>query len=250
MRTAFTVVTGASSPIGIAIAQQLAPGRGLILHGRNQAKLADLRDACANPEEHLLWDYDLSATDGITASLGGLLGEREILVDAFVHCAGALQLGAFRLMNPRLETELFAVNVFSAMEIVRVLRRQKPNRASLTNVVFISSGASLFGERGNATYTATKGALDAFMKSLAMELAPAGRANSILPGMVEGGMSDLSRQSASYEEVIKVNYPLGLGRPVDVAAAVEFLLSDKSRWITGQQIPVDGGFSAHCNHVI
>lgn len=250
MRTTYTVVTGASSPIGMAIAKQLATARMLILHGRNHDRLVGLRDACASREDHLLWEYDLNATEGIAASLGGLLVERKILVDGFVHCAGALQLGAFRLMNSRVETELFATNVFSAMEIVRVLRGQRHNRASLTNAVFISSGSSLFGEKGNATYSATKGALDAFMKSLAMELSPGGRANSILPGMVDGGMSDLSRRDASYEEVIKANYPLGLGRPADVAAAVEFLLSDRSRWITGQQILVDGGYSAHCNHVI
>lgn len=250
MRTTYTMVTGASSPIGMAIARQLAPAHRLILHGRNRERLMGLQEACANPSSHLLWEHDLSVTEGIGASLGALLGEPEILVDALVHCAGMLQLGAFRMMSPRLETELFAVNVFSAMEIVRVLRRQKPDGASLTNAVFISSGASLFGEKGNATYTATKGALDAYMKSLAMELAPAGRANSILPGMVGGGMSDLSRQDASYGEVIKVNYPLGLGRPEDVAAAAEFLLSDRSRWVTGQQFLVDGGFSAHCNHAI
>ena len=75
------------------------------------------------------------------------------------------------------------------------------------------------------TYTATKGALDAFMKSLAMDLAPTGRANSVLPGMIEGGMADFSRQDPSYPDTIKANYPLGLGRAADVAAAVEFLLS-------------------------
>jgi len=250
MRTGYTLVTGASSPIGMAITQQLAPARRLILHGRNPQKLAGLRASCANPERHLLWELDLIATEAIEASLSALLDGREILIDTLVYCAGALQLGAFRLMNSRLENELFAVNVFSAIEIVRVLRLQNPDGVSLKNVVFISSGASLFGEKGNATYTGTKGALDAYMKSLAMELAPDGRANSILPGMVEGGMSDLSRQDSSYEEVIRTNYPLGLGRPEDVAAAAEFLLSDRSRWITGQQFLVDGGFSAHCNHTI
>jgi NAD(P)-dependent dehydrogenase (short-subunit alcohol dehydrogenase family) len=87
------------------------------------------------------------------------------------------------------------------------------------------------------------------MKSLAMELAPAGRANSVLPGMLEDGMSNLSRQDASYDDTVKANYPLGLGRADDVAAAVEFLVSDSSRWITGQQVLVDGGYSAHCNHI-
>lgn len=249
MDSPYVLITGASSPSGFAIAKRLAPGRRLVLHGRNHDKLVAVRDACANSQHHLLWEQDLSATEETSSSLVSLLADRKVYVDTLVHCAGALHLGAFRLLSPDLERKLFAVNVFSVMEIVRVLTRQEPAPALLKNAVFISSGASLFGAKGNATYTATKGALDAFMKSLAMELAPAGRANSVLPGMLEEGMSDLNRQDASYEDTIKANYPLGIGRAADVAAAVEFLLSDNSRWITGQQILVDGGFSAHCNHI-
>lgn len=249
MDSRYVVVTGASSPIGAAIAKQLAPGRRLILHGRNHENLVGVRDACANVAHHLLWEQDLNATEEIAPSLIGLLADQKVWADTLVHCAGALHLGAFRLLSSELERELFAVNVFSAMEIVRVLASQEQGGVPLANVVFISSGASLFGAKGNATYTATKGALDAFMKSLAMDLAPHGRANSVLPGMIEGGMSDLSRQDASYEDTTKANYPLGIGRAADVAAAVEFLISDNSRWITGQQILVDGGYSAHCNHI-
>lgn len=247
MQPAYVAISGASSPIGMAIAKRLAPRRPLILHGRNHEKLTQLRDACANQHDHLLWECDLIRTETIEDSLQALFEDRDITVDTFVHCAGSLQLGAFRLMPQQTEADLFAVNVFAAIEIVRVLRQEF---SSLNNVVFISSGASLFGVKGNATYCATKGALDAFMKSLAIEMAPDGRANSILPGMVEGGMSDLSRENAAYEEVIKVNYPLGLGRTADIAAGVDFLISDQSRWITGQQILVDGGYSAHSNHAI
>lgn len=249
MDSPYVLITGASSPSGFAIAKRLAPGRRLVLHGRNHDKLVAVRDACANSLEHLLWEQDLCAIEEISSSLIRLLSDRKTWVDTLVHCAGALHLGAFRLLDAVLEKRLFAVNVFSAMEIIRALGCQEGGRVQLKNAVFISSGASLFGAKGNATYTATKGALDAFMKALAMELAPAGRANSVLPGMLEDGMSDLSRQDASYGDTIKANYPLGLGRAADVAAAVEFLLSDSSRWITGQQILVDGGYSAHCNHI-
>jgi NAD(P)-dependent dehydrogenase (short-subunit alcohol dehydrogenase family) len=244
-----TLLTGASSAIGRAIAQQLGESRRLILHGRDGGKLATVRNACPHPENHQVWLYDLTDLAGLAASLNALLVEDDILVDAFVHCAGMLQLGAFRLLNPAVEAEIFSVNFFSAVEIVRLLQCQERGN-SLTNVAVISSGASLFGEKGNVIYAASKGAIDAFVKSLAMELAPGGRANSILPGMVDGGMSDVSRQSANYGEVIKTNYPLGLGRTSDVAGVVEFLLSEKARWITGQQILVDGGYSAHCDHAV
>jgi NAD(P)-dependent dehydrogenase (short-subunit alcohol dehydrogenase family) len=165
-----------------------------------------------------------------------------VRIEGFIHCVGTLLLGAFRVARYEQEASLFAVNVFSAIEIVRVLRRQSPNRAALSQVVLISSAASLVGEKGNALYTASKGALDAYMKSAAIELAPKCRVNSILPGMVEGGMSEAVRKAAE-------NYPLGIGRPEHVASAVEYLLSDEARWITGQQVVVDGGYSAHCNRV-
>jgi NAD(P)-dependent dehydrogenase (short-subunit alcohol dehydrogenase family) len=158
-------------------------------------------------------------------------------------------LRAFRLVKPERELDVFTVNVFSAMEIIRVLRRQKPNRASLTNIVLISSAASRFGEKGNAVYTATKGALDALMKSLAIELAPVARVNSILPGMIDDGMSEVTLQRPGYETTVRQNYPLGIGRASHIADAAEFLLSPGSCWITGQQFMVDGGFSAHGNHV-
>ena len=153
-------------------------------------------------------------------------------------------------MPPDVETQIFTVNVFSAIEIARVLRLRQESTAPLSGVVMISSGASLFGEKGNVTYAASKGAADAFIKSLAMELAPAGRANSILPGMIDGGMSGLTRQSPDYAEVIRANYPLGIGHAEDIAGMTDFLLSERARWITGQQIMVDGGYSAHCNHIV
>jgi NAD(P)-dependent dehydrogenase (short-subunit alcohol dehydrogenase family) len=243
------LLTGASSAIGRAIAKQLGNSWNLILHGRDPQKLAEVQAACARPEKHLPWLYDLTDTADIVHSLTNLLAEQQVAIEAFVHCAGILRLGAFRVLKPGVESDIFAVNFFSAVEIIRVLRSQTGG-AVLKNVTMISSGASLFGEKGNVIYSASKGALDAFVKSLAMELAPEGRANSILPGMVEGGMSDQSRESDAYDGVIRRNYPLGLGKPGDIAAMVEFLLSEKARWITGQQILVDGGYSAHCNHVL
>jgi NAD(P)-dependent dehydrogenase (short-subunit alcohol dehydrogenase family) len=237
----YTLITGASSAIGGAIGVRLSSSRRLILHGRDAARLDVCRQRCAEPKTHRIWTHDLTDIEGIAPSLGALV-TAEGQIDAFVHSAGALLLGAFRLARVEQEAALFAVNVFSAIEIVRVLRRQAPNRAALARVVFISSAASLVGEKGNALYTASKGALDAYMRSAAIELAPKCRVNSILPGMIEGGMSDEAAKVAE-------NYPLGIGRTEDVATAAEHLLSDRASWVTGQQIVVDGGYSAHCNHV-
>jgi NAD(P)-dependent dehydrogenase (short-subunit alcohol dehydrogenase family) len=219
------------------------------LHGRDEAKLEHLRKSCAEPARHILWSQDLRNVAETGSGLAALLAERQIFVDSLVHCAATLELRAFRLVKPQRELDVFTVNVFSAVEIVRVLLRQESDRASLTDIVLISSSASRFGAKGNAVYTATKGGLDAFMKSLAIELAPAARVNSILPGMIDEGMSESTLQLPGYETNLRENYPLGIGRASDIAEAAEFLLSPRSRWITGQQFIVDGGYSAHGNHV-
>jgi NAD(P)-dependent dehydrogenase (short-subunit alcohol dehydrogenase family) len=244
----YTLITGACSGIGRRIALRLAADRRLILHGRDEQKLTELRCSCERPEDHLLWTCDLAHVAGISASLTDLLKKDGSKVGALVHCAGVVHLRAFRLTSAETEREMFDINFFSAVETIRCLRRQNPNRAMLTNIVLISSGSSLVGEKGNSLYTATKGALDAFMKSLAIELAPGARANSLLPGMVDAGMSTPIVAAPGYENVIRDNYPLGIGHADDIAAAAHFLLSEEARWITGQQIAVDGGFSAHSNH--
>jgi NAD(P)-dependent dehydrogenase (short-subunit alcohol dehydrogenase family) len=244
----YTLITGATSGIGSRIALRLASDRRLILHGRDEQKLTELRGSCERPEDHLLWACDLANVAGISTSLTDLLKKDGSRVGALVHCAGVVHLRAFRLTSAEREWEMFNINFFSAVETIRCLRCQNPNEALLKNIVLISSGSSLVGEKGNSLYTATKGALDAFMKSLAIELAPGARVNSLLPGMVDAGMSTPILASPGYDDVIRVNYPLGIGHGDDIAGAVHFLLSEEARWITGQQIVVDGGFSAHSNH--
>ena len=77
--------------------------------------------------------------------------------------------GLFRATDQATGSELFQVNFFSAAEILRLLVNRAVNAGALRAVVFISSGASIVGEKGNAMYAASKGALDAFMRSAARE---------------------------------------------------------------------------------
>jgi NAD(P)-dependent dehydrogenase (short-subunit alcohol dehydrogenase family) len=111
----------------------------------------------------------------------------------------------------------------------------------LRNIVFVSSTASKFGAKGFSLYCASKGALDSLMRALAVELAPGIRVNSVLPGGVRTEMTESMFNDPQLADRLSVNYPLGLGQPSDIALAIEFLLSDKARWITGQQLVVDGG---------
>lgn len=240
-RNLCTLITGASSGIGRATSIRLSGSRTLILHGRDKQRLDDTRRLCDNPERHLSWNIDLTRLDQIDNSLTELIGQHHLAVESFVHCAGTLRLLPLRSMDRTLVREIMDVNFSSAVEIVRLLIRKKLNEKHLRGVVFVSSTASQFGARGFNVYCASKGALDAFMRALAVELAPNVRVNSVLPGAVRTAMTASMLDDSDTLKRLQADYPLGVGEPADIGLAIEFLLSYGARWITGQQLVVDGG---------
>jgi NAD(P)-dependent dehydrogenase (short-subunit alcohol dehydrogenase family) len=198
---------------------------------------------CDGAKAHVLWPFDLQNTADIASSLTPLLAEAGRVVDSFVHCAGTVTVLPVRSIDFRVTQEMMAVNFLSAVEIIHLLLQRKVNDKRLANILFISSIWSTSGARGHSAYSATKAALDGFMRSLAVELAPAIRANSILPGAIHTTMAAQGFEDPIIAEKLKCDYPLGVGQPADIADAVEFLMSQKARWITGQQIIIDGGRS-------
>jgi NAD(P)-dependent dehydrogenase (short-subunit alcohol dehydrogenase family) len=118
------------------------------------------------------------------------------------------------------------------------------NKGALRSITFISSTNSRLGANGYSAYAASKAALNALSLSLAVELGPAVRVNAVLPGIIETEMNKDHFANPEFAASMRATHPLGLGRPEDVADAVEFLASDRARWITGQEIVVDGGRSA------
>jgi NAD(P)-dependent dehydrogenase (short-subunit alcohol dehydrogenase family) len=239
----YTLLTGASSGIGAAIAKRVGAERPLILGGRDTGRLRGAAGPGAEGR-HLLWPYDLRDVEGIVASLGALLEQHGAVVDAFVHCAGIVKVVPTRLMDCAAVDEIMNVNVLSAVQILRALLR-KQNQGALANVLFMSSTYSIRGAKGQAVYSASKGALDAMMQSLAVELAPAIRVNSLLPGGVRTPMSERAFEDPKHLEKMKGEYLLRLGEVDDVVNVVEFMLSDRASWMTGQKIVVDGGQTAH-----
>ena len=148
--------------------------------------------------------------------------------------------------NESADTErIFSINTFSHINLIQGLIKQKKlNKGA--SIVFTSSMSGVFcGFVGGSLYGATKSALAGYAKALAIELAPRGiRVNTVHPGMIE---TPLTKNTALSQDVLDEDaktYPLGrYGKPEEVAAAMVYLLSDATVWMTGTQLLIDGGYS-------
>jgi NAD(P)-dependent dehydrogenase (short-subunit alcohol dehydrogenase family) len=237
----YTLITGASSGIGQAIALRLSSERRLILHGRNVQRLNQTLAQCSDPERHLIWTYNLSEVSGLAQNLTELLAEKDVSVESFVHSAGVVRVLPIRNVNYKTLSETMNVNFVAAVEIISLLVKKKINQQRLTDILLISSIASNFGAPGFSMYSASKGAVDSLMRVLAVELAPQVRVNSIMAGGVKTPMSDDLLADPDVRAKFTKDYPMGIGEPADIVNLAEFLLSRQAKWITGQAIVIDGG---------
>ncbi|NMH29502.1 SDR family NAD(P)-dependent oxidoreductase [Flavobacterium silvaticum] len=238
------VVTGASSGIGRAIAIHLSRlGAKCALIGRDEKRLEETKAACASEAFCVPMDFtDFAAHEPALSQIVERLGP----VFGFVHSAGIEQTVLLQFVNPEQLRQIFELNVYSAIQFSGLLTKKK-YRTEQQSLVFISSIMGIVGNKGLTAYSATKGALIAMVRSMALELASKQvRVNAISPGHIaDSGMTAHMESTLSAEALQKIeeNHPLGLGKCEDVAASVAFLLSDGARWITGQNLVVDGGYS-------
>lgn len=227
--------------MGREMAIQFSSVYRVVLNGRDAGRLEETRQLCENPTEHLIWQHDLADVEELEKSFTMFIVENEIQVNYFVHCAGFMKTYPIKMVSAALFQNTFNVNVISGALLVKSLMNRKNNGIALKSVVFISSNISNFGAKAFSVYGASKGAVDSLMRSLAVELAPRVRVNSVLPGGVRTAMTEHMYQDQELVERMAAVYPLGLGEVKDISEAVNFLLSDKAKWVTGQQFTVDGG---------
>lgn len=240
------IVTGASSGIGRATSVQLSQlGARVVIVGRNtvrlQTTLKQLEGSGHRIETLALDDYDT-----ISQWLKGLAKEIGP-IDGVVHSAGVQTTRPLRLFKSEVLKDIIDINVGAALALAKGFR-QKGVAQKGGSLVFLSSVMGLVGQPGQSVYSASKGALIALTKSLALELASEGlRVNCVAPGLVKTEMSERMLEAMSDEQVAEVKkmHPLGLGCPDDVASAISYLLSNRARWITGSTLTVDGGYTAH-----
>ncbi|MGN0884975.1 MAG: SDR family NAD(P)-dependent oxidoreductase [Candidatus Spyradosoma sp.] len=237
------LISAATSGIGSAIAERLAETHALLLHGRDSAKLEALRERLPNAAAHAVFVANLAEMD--FSDMRERLAEeiaREGEISGFVHCAGTDFFETARNYDDARTRELFSVNLFSAMAFVSALLKKRVNGKTLEDVLFISSVSSVRGCAGKSFYASSKGALNAYARSLARELAPRVRVNSLLCGAILTPMTEALFRDAGARERAEASQPLGVGVPADVAGLAAFLFSEAARFVTGAEIPADGGF--------
>ena len=237
----YVLITGASSGLGRAIAVTLSKTYPLILGGRNVERLEETRAMCSNSDAHILWTCDLSDVENIRDNLTAFLKADSLKIESFIHSAGIGFLS--NLSGARLEDirRVMDINFFSAVELLKTLTAKRINGKNLRNVILMSSIAAFKCSKGEAFYAASKAAVNTFARVMADELAPNTRVNTINPGIVRTPMTDNLLSDTVHLEQIGRKYLLGFCEPQDIADMAEFLMSDKSRRITGQHFVVDGG---------
>jgi len=237
----YILVTGASSGIGREISVELSNSYNVILSGRDQTRLEETKKACNKVNNHLIWSFDLENVKAVEDALIAFLAENKCIVVHFIHAAGYMKTIPLKMLTVDSFLSPFNVNVISAAMITKVLTKKKINQDTLKSIVFISSNISNFGAKAFSAYASSKAAVDGLMRCLSVELAPLVRVNSVLPGSVRTAMTEHMYRDTELIERMTASYPLGLGTTQDICSVVKFLISNDAKWITGQQLTVDGG---------
>jgi len=239
------LVTGASSGIGKATAQLLsALGAQVVVLGRNKERLEQALKTLEG-SGHSIEIFDLSEFDQIPSMLKRITQEGKSFSGIF-HAAGIEFVMPVRLLKEKQINEVFNSNIRPMMALVRGFCKKGIRSETMCSIVLMSSVASLKGQSGMSLYSASKGAMDAAMRSMACELAESKiRINSIAAAAVETEMHQRLIQNMSMATLngYQEKHLLGFGQVEDIANASAFLLSNASRWITGTTMIVDGGYT-------
>lgn len=239
------LITGASSGIGEATARELAErGAHVVLVARRNEQLSEIV-ASIESEGGSASQFVGDVTDeSLVKSLVGEVKQQFGKLDLLVNNAGRELIAPLQVLRSAAARETLELNVVAMANMTRLCLRLLKEESAIVN---LASLAGVRGSAGMSMYSASKGAVIAWTQSLARELAPRKiRVNAVAPGIVKTDMTDrmFRKYDPKFVEELESSYPLGFGRPVDVARAVAFLGGHEAAWITGQVLVVDGGCSA------
>lgn len=238
------IVTGAGRGIGRVIAEQLAQ-EGAIIYA-NDLQLCEIEQwaiDCSKQYGTRVAPLCFDVTDPIALKNGlMMIFKTEGKIDVVVNNAAIIANQKLGMVTRPLLEKMFSVNVYAVIDMMQIASRLMARNGG-GSIVNIASITGVVGSPGQVAYSSTKGAVIALTKSAAKELAPMNiRVNAVAPGIIK---------TERFEELYETNgenidqrisrIALGrLGTPQDVANAVSFLASDRSSYISGQIIGVDG----------
>ena len=234
------LITGASSGIGKATAIECSKmGAKVIITARNVERLEQTIKQMAG-SDHEYIQADLSKSEDIKKLISNLPE-----IDGLVNNAGISKPTLTQFISEEVVNDIFLVNTFAPIYLTQGLLKQKriKNKGS---IVFTSSISGLAcSEVGESLYSASKAAINGFVKGAAIELATKGiRLNTVNPGLIDTNIFDEGIITKEQLEEKKKKYPLRrFGKPEEVAYAIIYFLSDASLWTTGANLIIDGGYT-------
>jgi len=235
------LITGASRGIGKAIAERFAQEGAIVYaNAREEGSLDTWATSCAKEHNTVVIPLYFDVTDANLAKQAIIkIKKEQQRIDILVNNAGLVSYELLAMTNVEKLREMFEVNVIAMIQLMqlaaRIMTRQKNG-----SIINISSIVGVQGVKGQLSYSATKGAVNALTKSAAKELASDNiRVNAIAPGMVE-----TERFKKVFDEKFShriEDIAMGrLAKPEEIANACVFLGSDLSTYISGQILGVDG----------
>jgi NAD(P)-dependent dehydrogenase (short-subunit alcohol dehydrogenase family) len=237
------LVTGASSGMGEEITKAMAAaGAGVVAVGRNEERLERVVADAGGEVSAIARDLtEDGAPQAVVDEAVGRMGKLDILANV----AGIMELGPLADTPVESLDRQYRTNVRAPFELTQAALPHLLESGGA--IIFISSMAALAAFPESAAYTATKGAIDAVARQLAVELAPQGvRVNAIAPGEIDTPMNtEFYAEHPEFVEEMEEFTPAGrLGKATDIAPAAVFLASDMARFVYGVSLPVDGGIVA------
>lgn len=241
--TGFVLITGAAGGLGIAAAKLLSQNTNLILTDLEAP--IDLANEIQNDTNKIV-TYDLDVTKSTSVeNMVSMINQNNYKITGLVCLAGITRDRTLLKMTEAEWDQVINVNLKGTYNVIKALGDvMKRNGGSM---ITVGSAVTRFGNYGQSNYIASKAAVEAFTRTVARELARYGiRVNCIVPGFIETPMA-LAIPKDRFEMVVK-SIPVGrVGKPEEVADLIEFLLSDKSSYITGTSIQIDGGLRMSYN---
>lgn len=220
------LLIGGSHGIGLSMVQELQETNHLFVASRTDEALQHKNIT------HIKFDVTTDELD---------ISQLPETIDGFVYCPGSINLKPFKMMSLDTIKDDMELNFFAMVKIVKGIISLMNDGSSM---VFFSTIAVGTGMPFHTSVAAAKGAVEGFAKSMAAEYAPKIRVNVIAPSLVDTPLAKRLLNNDKKREMMSDRHPLKrVGNPEDIAHAAVFLLSDKSSWITGQIIGVDGGLS-------